>query len=65
MPEEHRTPDYITKALAKNKSAKSVYEKLSPSHQREYIKWITEAKKEETREKRVSKMIEMLTKKNS
>lgn len=65
MPEEHRTPDYITKALAKNKSAKPAYDKLSPSHQREYIKWITEAKKEETREKRVSKMIEMLTKKNS
>ena len=64
MPEGNKSSDYIIKALAKNKSAKSAYEKLSPSHQREYIKWITEAKKEETREKRVSKMIEMLTKKN-
>lgn len=41
-------------------SAKSFYEKLSYTHQKEYINWITEAKRSETRERRMLKAIEML-----
>jgi len=33
---------------------------LAPSHQREYLKWIDEAKKPETRANRITKMIEMV-----
>jgi uncharacterized protein YdeI (YjbR/CyaY-like superfamily) len=33
---------------------------LAPSHQKEYLQWINEAKKQETQEKRIAKMIEML-----
>lgn len=43
-----------------NFDAFSKYEKLSYTHRKEYMQWIEEAKKEETREKRKIKMIEML-----
>ena len=36
------------------------FEKLPPSHRKEYIGWIQAAKKEETQQKRIAKMIEML-----
>jgi len=39
-----------------------VFEKLSYTHRKEYCRWITEAKKEETRLKRLGKAIEMLKK---
>ena len=39
-----------------------VFEKLSYPHRKEYCRWITEAKKQETRLKRLEKAIEMLKK---
>jgi len=39
------------------KEAKAIFEKLSYTHQREYVMWINEAKKEETRQNRVVKTI--------
>ncbi|GAB4497500.1 MAG: hypothetical protein OHK003_06300 [Anaerolineales bacterium] len=53
-------PLEISSALAADKEAQAVFENLSPSHQREYIKWVEEAKKAETRVKRVQKMMDML-----
>ncbi len=53
-------PAGLVTALNKNKKAKSVFEAFSPSHKKEYIVWITEAKTETTREKRVETTIEML-----
>jgi uncharacterized protein YdeI (YjbR/CyaY-like superfamily) len=47
-------PDYFAKALVKNKKAKKVFDEFSPSHRREYLEWITEAKTEVTREKRMA-----------
>lgn len=38
---------------------------LPPFHQREYTKWILEAKKRETKEKRIAKMIAILQAKRS
>jgi len=38
------------------------FEKLSYTHRKEYVRWITEAKKEETRARRLDKAIEMLHK---
>lgn len=54
-------PDYFIKALAKNKKAKTTFDNFSPSHKREYIEWITEAKTEVTRNKRMNTSIEWLT----
>jgi uncharacterized protein YdeI (YjbR/CyaY-like superfamily) len=36
------------------------FKELAPSHQKEYLKWINEAKKIETKDRRIAKMIEML-----
>ncbi|MBS3944412.1 MAG: YdeI/OmpD-associated family protein [Melioribacter sp.] len=44
-------PDYFLKALKKNKKALITFEKFSPSHKRDYIEWIIDAKTEETRTK--------------
>jgi uncharacterized protein YdeI (YjbR/CyaY-like superfamily) len=54
-------PEILTKALAKNKKAREVFEKFSYSHKKEYVEWITEAKTEPTREKRLASTIEWLT----
>jgi hypothetical protein len=60
---EERTvevPADLQKALNKNKTAKTFFEKLAYTHRKEYVKWIEEAKKEETRARRIEKTIEML-----
>jgi uncharacterized protein YdeI (YjbR/CyaY-like superfamily) len=54
-------PNYFTAALAKNVKARATFENFSPSHQREYVEWITEAKREETRAKRLATTIQWLT----
>jgi len=53
-------PDYFVKALAKNKKAKQVFENFAPSHRKEYLMWITEAKTEETRNKRMATALEWI-----
>jgi uncharacterized protein YdeI (YjbR/CyaY-like superfamily) len=47
-------PDDLLAALKKNKKALSTFEGFSLSCKREYVEWITEAKREETRAKRVA-----------
>ena len=53
-------PDF-TAALKTNAKARKTFENFSPSHRREYIEWIAEAKREETRKERVAKSIKWLT----
>ncbi|MBK8945175.1 MAG: DUF1905 domain-containing protein [Ignavibacteriae bacterium] len=48
-------------ALNKNNSAKEIFEKFAYTHRKEYVRWIEEAKKEETRNKRIAKAIEMIS----
>jgi hypothetical protein len=55
-------PPDLKKAFKTVKEAKGFFEKLSYTHQREYVMWINEAKKEETRQNRIAKAIEMLKK---
>lgn len=54
------TPPELTIALKRNKTAKATFEAFSASHRKEYIQWITEAKTEATKEKRIEQAIEML-----
>lgn len=54
-------PPELKKALSKNKTAKTTFEKFSPSHKREYVEWINEAKTEPTRERRLATTIEWLS----
>jgi uncharacterized protein YdeI (YjbR/CyaY-like superfamily) len=53
-------PDYFTKALSKNKAAKQTFDNFAWSHRKEYLQWITEAKTEETRNKRMATALEWL-----
>jgi uncharacterized protein YdeI (YjbR/CyaY-like superfamily) len=54
------TPDYFTAALKKNTKARNTFENFTASHRREYIEWVTEAKREETRKERLAKSIEWM-----
>jgi len=54
-------PAALKKALAKNKTAQQSYEKLAPSHQREYNEWISGAKQEATIQRRIEKALAKLT----
>ena len=49
-------------AVMKKEGLLPFFEKLSYTHRKEYCRWITDAKKEETRLKRLGKAIEMLKK---
>ncbi len=55
-------PKGLMKELKKDKEAKAFFDKLSYTHQKEYVRWVEEAKKEETRQNRIVKTIEMLKK---
>ncbi|MCA9305886.1 MAG: YdeI/OmpD-associated family protein [Phycisphaerales bacterium] len=55
-----KVPASITNALKASKKAKATWDAFPYSHQLEYIIWINDAKKEETRERRLKQMIEML-----
>lgn len=48
-----KTPAYFIAAVRKNKKALATYEAFSPSHKREYVEWVTEAKAETTRKRRL------------
>ena len=52
-------PDLI-KALKLNTKARTTFEGFSPSHKREYVEWITEAKTEATRARRLETAIEWM-----
>ena len=52
--------DDFKKALNKNKTAKAIFEAMSYSHKKEYIEYIDEAKREETRKNRIEKSIEKI-----
>ncbi len=55
-------PDYFLAALKKNKKALTAFENFSNSHKKEYVEWITEAKREETRAKRIKTTIDWIAK---
>ena len=53
-------PVYLLAALRANKKALAAFEAFSYSHKKEYVEWITEAKREETRQKRLGTMLQWL-----
>lgn len=55
-------PVDLKKLFKTEKEAKLFFEKLAYAHQREYVIWINEAKRDETRQARITKTIEMLRK---
>ncbi|MEQ9308175.1 MAG: YdeI/OmpD-associated family protein [Balneolaceae bacterium] len=53
-------PNDLLEVFAHQPKAKAFFDELSFSHKREYVGWIHEAKKEETRKRRIQKTIELL-----
>ena len=63
-PDPNRTvevPKDLAAALKKNRKALGTFEEFSYSHRKEYVEWITEAKRDETRAKRLATTIEWLS----
>ncbi len=58
-------PPYLKKLIAGEPGAKEAWEKLSFTNQKEHVRAIEGAKREETREKRIAAMMEMLRNKKS
>ena len=53
-------PDDFAQAMAAQASIRAGFDKLSFTHQKEYVEWITESKRAETRQRRIEKAIQML-----
>ena len=53
-------PTELAKAFRSNKGAKALWDKLAYTHRKEFARWISEAKQEETRERRAAKAVRML-----
>ena len=53
-------PDDLAEALAKKKGAEAAFAKLAPSHRREHVKSVLEAKKPETRARRIAAILAAL-----
>src|SRR3954465_8043383 len=60
QPREVEVPPALQQRLEADEAARAAFEKLSFTHRREYANWIAGAKKDETRERRAGKAIEML-----
>ncbi len=55
-----KVPSDLRKALTKNARARAAFEGFSPSHRREYVEWIEDARRDETRAKRLATAIEWM-----
>ena len=56
-PKTLKVPADLSAVLAKDRKARAGFDALSPSHKREYLEWITEAKADETRARRLAQAI--------
>jgi len=53
-------PEDLQKALTEDPAAQAIFNRLAYTHQREYVRWVLEAKREQTRQNRIDRTIEML-----
>ena len=53
-------PPALADALKRDSDARAAFDKLAPTHQKEFARWIDEAKREETRRSRVQQTVQML-----
>ena len=54
-------PAFFKTALSKNKKAQATFDSFSYSNKKEYVQWVTEAKTEDTRKKRMATSVEWLS----
>lgn len=53
-------PDDFAQALAGDRTAGQAFSRMPASHQRRYVEWIEEAKRPETRARRIAKALNMI-----
>ncbi len=59
-PREVEVPADLADALARDHAARTTFDRLSFTHRQEWVRWIDEAKKAETRATRLAKTVESL-----
>ena len=59
-PREVEVPRALANALAEDPEARVAFDRLAYTHRKEYVRWIDEAKSDETRERRLAQALEML-----
>jgi len=57
---ELETPPELDSALSANAAAKATFDGFPPSCRREYVLWVAEAKRPETRDKRIAQAVEWM-----
>ena len=58
--EQTAIPEELSEALSENEAAGRIFGALPPSHRNDYMRWIGEAKRAETRRRRAAKAAEMM-----
>jgi uncharacterized protein YdeI (YjbR/CyaY-like superfamily) len=53
-------PEFLREALARHPAAAKTFDAFPPSSQRDYVEWLVEAKREDTRQKRLAQTLEWL-----
>jgi hypothetical protein len=56
-----RTPGDLMTAIRRNQKALATFNGFSPSHKREYVEWVTEAKTDQTRTRRIQAAVVLMT----
>jgi hypothetical protein len=59
-PREVEVPEALAAALAGDSQAKAAFDGLAFTHRKEYVRWVAEAKREDTRQRRVQQALDML-----
>jgi Bacteriocin-protection, YdeI or OmpD-Associated/Domain of unknown function (DUF1905) len=59
-PREVEVPEALAQALSAEPEARDAFEALAFTHRKEFARWIAEAKREETRDRRVAQAVEMI-----
>jgi hypothetical protein len=59
-PREAGVPEALAAALAADPQARESFERMAFTHRKEYARWVAEAKREQTRQRRVQQALEMI-----
>jgi hypothetical protein len=59
-PREVEVPEVLALALANDPAARAAFDALAYSHRKEYVRWVEDAKRVETRQRRVTQAVRML-----
>ena len=59
-PRAVEVPQALAEALAANPEARAAFDRLAYTHQKEYVRWIEDAKRDETRQRRVAQALDMV-----